>query len=130
MYVIYSCECVKTYLMTQQLNPRIRYGKNSSVETNEGCSSTGMDQGFHNWLIYSGIIQKYMEVKVYQQGEGPVNTGNTTTSFVYCICLNINTTTQSIYVIHKKKLTPNFKSAHSSKVPTHYLNFHWRSGVF
>ena len=33
-----------------------------------------MDQGFHNWLVYSGQLDKYMDIKVYQQGEGPVNT--------------------------------------------------------
>ena len=31
-------------------------------------------QGFHNWLIYSGVLDKYMNVKIFQQGEGPVNT--------------------------------------------------------
>jgi hypothetical protein len=33
-----------------------------------------MDQGFHNWLVYSGQLDKYIDIKVYQQGEGPVNT--------------------------------------------------------
>lgn len=33
-----------------------------------------MDQGLHNWLIYSGQLEKYMNLKIYQQGEGPVNT--------------------------------------------------------
>lgn len=33
-----------------------------------------MDQGFHNWLVYSGQLDKYMDLKIYQQGEGPVNT--------------------------------------------------------
>ena len=33
-----------------------------------------MDQGFHNWLVYGGELEKYMTLKVYQQGEGPVNT--------------------------------------------------------
>ena len=59
-----------TYLMTQQLNPEIRgYGTD-----NQKCTSTGMDQGFHNWLIYSGVLDKYMDIKYFQQGEGPVNT--------------------------------------------------------
>ena len=58
-----------TYMMTQQLNPKIRRGEN-----NLRCASTGMDQGFHNWLLYSGILDKYMDIKYFQQGEGPVNT--------------------------------------------------------
>jgi hypothetical protein len=64
---------VYTYLITQQLDPKVRYGKDST-KTNKGCISTGMDQGFHNWLVYSGILDRYMDVKIFQQGEGPVNT--------------------------------------------------------
>lgn len=64
---------VYSFLMTQQLDPRARYGRNSTL-TNEGCISLGMDQGFHNWLIYSGLLSKYMEVQVFHQGEGAVNT--------------------------------------------------------
>ena len=30
--------------------------------------------GFHNWLVYSGQLEKYMDIKIFQQGEGPVNT--------------------------------------------------------
>jgi len=81
-------------LITQQLDPRVRYGRNTT-KTNQGCISLGnviititavpskslqsyhykgMDQGFHNWLVYSGQLDKYMDIKVYQQGEGPVNT--------------------------------------------------------
>jgi len=30
--------------------------------------------GFHNWLIYSGKLERYMDIKIFQQGEGPVNT--------------------------------------------------------
>jgi hypothetical protein len=33
-----------------------------------------MDQGFHNWLLFSGRLQRIMNVKVFPQGEGPVNT--------------------------------------------------------
>ena len=33
-----------------------------------------MDQGFHNWLVYSGSLERFMDLKIYQQGEGPVNT--------------------------------------------------------
>ena len=38
------------------------------------CVSTGMDQGFHNYIVYSGIIDRYLDMKVFPQGEGPVNT--------------------------------------------------------
>jgi hypothetical protein len=62
-----------SYLMTQQLNPVIRYGKGTD-KTNKGCTSLGMDQGFHNWLVYSGILDRVMTVLPFQQGEGPVNT--------------------------------------------------------
>jgi hypothetical protein len=61
------------YLMTQQLNPKVRYGKESQ-ETNAGCVTMGMDQGFHNWLVYGGALEKLMSLKIYQQGEGPVST--------------------------------------------------------
>ena len=36
--------------------------------------SIGMDQGFHNYLLYSGQLDAYMDIKWYAQGEGPVNT--------------------------------------------------------
>jgi hypothetical protein len=26
----------------------------------------GMDQGFHNYIIYAGILEKYMDIKIYQ----------------------------------------------------------------
>jgi hypothetical protein len=60
-------------LITQQLDPKVRYGRNTT-KTNAGCISLGMDQGFHNWLVYGGVLDRYMNVKIYQQGEGPVNT--------------------------------------------------------
>jgi hypothetical protein len=59
--------------MTEQLDPKVRYGKDTKKD-NGNCITLGMDQGFHNWLIYSGQLDKYMDVKVFQQGEGPVNT--------------------------------------------------------
>jgi hypothetical protein len=34
----------------------------------------GIDQGVHNWLIYSGILSKMMKVQIFSQGEGPINT--------------------------------------------------------
>lgn len=59
--------------MTQHLDPRVRFGRNTT-RVNGGCISLGMDQGFHNWLVYSGQLAKYVDLKIYQQGEGPVNT--------------------------------------------------------
>ena len=59
--------------MVQQLKPQVRYGKDTA-KTNDGCISAGMDQGFHNWLLYSGQLAKYVDLKLFQQGEGPVNT--------------------------------------------------------
>lgn len=68
-----------SYLMTQHLNPRMRYAKslNSATKeqlTNDKCVTIGMDQGFHNFLLYSGVLDKFLRVKRYQQGEGQVNT--------------------------------------------------------
>jgi hypothetical protein len=59
--------------MTQQLNPKVRYGKDTT-ESNDKCISLGMDQGFHNWLIYGGVLEKSMNLRIFPQGEGPVNT--------------------------------------------------------
>ena len=63
--------------MLQQLDISARYIYDETVpkETNqEVCLSLGMDQGFHNFLLYSGQLDRYMDVKIFQQGEGPVNT--------------------------------------------------------
>lgn len=59
--------------MVQQLNPQVRYGK-GTTKSNDACVTGGMDQGFHNWLLYTGELEKYMDLKIFQQGEGPVNT--------------------------------------------------------
>ena len=42
--------------------------------TQKQCISIGMDQGFHNYLVYSGQLDRIMDVKYFPQGEGPVNT--------------------------------------------------------
>ena len=56
-------------------NSRTRYGLNGiPVPPNEKCFAIGMDQGLHNWLLYSGRLRRVMRVKVFTQGEGPVNT--------------------------------------------------------
>jgi hypothetical protein len=67
-----------TYLMLEQLDPNIRsqYLESPPVykENPRACISLGMDQGFHNWLYYSGQLSRFMSIKVYQNGEGMVNT--------------------------------------------------------
>ena len=67
--------------MIQQLDPAVRYPSLASgpnkVKINElasKCTSLGMDQGFHNYLLYSGQLSKYINIKIFPQGEGPVNT--------------------------------------------------------
>lgn len=74
---------VYSYLMTQQLDPKVRFTRNgldlkidrSQIPTdNNKCSSNGVDQGFHNFLLYSGQLDKVMDIKIFPQGEGPVNT--------------------------------------------------------
>ena len=57
------CYSMQAHLVTLQLDPRVRYGRNTT-KTNDGCLSLGMDQGFHNWLLYSGQLEKYMDIKV------------------------------------------------------------------
>lgn len=68
---------VYTYLMLQQLDISTRYIYEETVPktaSQEKCLSLGMDQGFHNFLLYSGQLERYMNVKIFHQGEGPVNT--------------------------------------------------------
>ena len=71
--------------MTKQLDPSVRFTRTGldiknaeSVEIPKDayktCSSIGIDQGFHNFLLYSGQLDKVMDVKIFPQGEGPVNT--------------------------------------------------------
>jgi hypothetical protein len=33
-----------------------------------------MDQGITNWLVYSGLLDRYTTVRIVPQGQGPVNT--------------------------------------------------------
>ena len=44
------------------------------VKQQKKCISAGMDQGFHNYLLYSNILNRVIDIKVFPQGEGPVNT--------------------------------------------------------
>ncbi len=53
---------------------RARYGLNGQVPSNDGCHVIGMDQGLHNWLLFSGRLKRIMRVKTFSQGEGPINT--------------------------------------------------------
>jgi hypothetical protein len=53
--------------MLSQIEPsrRIQAEGNIPALLNPGedkCIHRGMDQGLHNWLIYSGKLDKYMEV--------------------------------------------------------------------
>ena len=63
----------QAYFITLQLDPSMRSVGNSSAPTaNKNCLVHGVDQGFHNWLLYSGQLSQMMNVKIFQQGEGPV----------------------------------------------------------
>jgi len=53
---------------------RLQYGANKYENIQKYCKSTGMDQAFHNWILYTGILEKYMKIRIFPQGEGPVNT--------------------------------------------------------
>ena len=74
---------IQAYLITLQLDPSMRSSGNSSFpgsssspgsgpSANKNCLTHGVDQGFHNWLLYSGQLSQIMNVKIFQQGEGPV----------------------------------------------------------
>ena len=51
----------------------------SEDDVNNRCFTHGVDQGFHNYLIYSGLLNPYMDIKYYPQGEGMVG----------WICINV-----------------------------------------
>lgn len=56
-------------LLVDQIDAKVRgYGDHTCLQ------NKGVDQGFHNYLLYSGKLSEYMKVKIFQQGEGPVNT--------------------------------------------------------
>jgi hypothetical protein len=46
----------------------------ATVLTNKKCWGLGVDQAFHNYLLYTGAFTQLMSVRVFPQGEGPVNT--------------------------------------------------------
>lgn len=66
------------HLMLSQLEPdqrnQYKEGFTSTTENPKRCISLGMDQGLHNWLLYSGQLSRYFHVKIVPQGEGLVNT--------------------------------------------------------
>ena len=45
----------------------------SIYDTQQCMSMFGVDQAFHNVLLYQGVLDKYMKVVTMPQGEGPVN---------------------------------------------------------
>lgn len=64
---------VYSYLITTQIDPRMRDVFNSTATDPNNCLRFGVDSGFHNVLLYMNILSNYLDVKMYQQGEGPVN---------------------------------------------------------
>jgi hypothetical protein len=79
----------QAYFVTLQLDPSMRSVGNSSAPTaNKNCLVHGVDQGFHNWLLYSGQLSQMMNVKIFQQGEGPVtySTYPYILTFLYTYC--------------------------------------------
>lgn len=68
---------VYTHLMIEQLDISSRYIYDKEIPSDASqkrCLALGMDQGFHNFILYTGQLERYMNVKMFQQGEGPVNT--------------------------------------------------------
>ena len=41
--------------------------------TDSRCMSGGIDHAFTNWLLYSNKLKSLLRIKLYHQGEGPVN---------------------------------------------------------
>mmetsp|Transcript_30122 Transcript_30122/g.32830 ORF Transcript_30122/g.32830 Transcript_30122/m.32830 type:complete len:453 (-) Transcript_30122:515-1873(-) len=65
-----------SYLITTQIDPTNRNIFNTSSPTpqdNDRCLYFGADQGFHNVLLYSHVFGKFFDIKLFPQGEGPVN---------------------------------------------------------
>ena len=73
---------IYSHSILQQLNPLIRHGTKSSngdananSHTNDASCTTSkvLNEAFVNWLIYGSRLSKIMNIKIYQQGEGPVS---------------------------------------------------------
>lgn len=66
---------VYNHLILEQLDPATRHtGINATGSADKHCYSFGMDQAFHNYLLYTHRIAQLLNIKVFDQGEGPVNT--------------------------------------------------------
>jgi hypothetical protein len=39
----------------------------------KSCLQFGVDQVFHNALLYTGIMSSVLDIRIFAQGEGPVN---------------------------------------------------------
>lgn len=68
------------HLITVQIDPVYRAQimasmgfSNDTLPDVHSCLRFGVDQGFHNVLLYLGVFERFLDVKLYQQGEGPVN---------------------------------------------------------
>lgn len=62
----------QAFLVSKHYEPK-NY-RHMDPTNNELCLTFGVDQAFHNYLLYTGTLAEYMSVKVFQQGEGPANT--------------------------------------------------------
>jgi hypothetical protein len=70
---------LQTQLIVEQGDAAVRVKQSRDPDaakqlTNKKCWGLGVDQAFHNYLLYSGALQQHLAVKVFPQGEGPVNT--------------------------------------------------------
>lgn len=63
---------LQSFLVSKQYEPKNGRGHNQT--SNEGCLSFSVDMTFHNYLLYTNYLSKFMNVKIFQQGEGPANT--------------------------------------------------------
>ena len=62
------------YSINQQLRQNYRIGPNSTGANHKRCLKGEVDQVFHDFLIYEKVLEPFMDVKIFSQGEGPVNT--------------------------------------------------------
>lgn len=62
-----------SFLITTQMNPALRNMYNETLPDDHNCMRFGVDQGFHNVLLYQQVFSKFLDVKLYAQGEGPAN---------------------------------------------------------
>jgi hypothetical protein len=70
-----------SHIMIEQINPEVRWHDDPRVGEAEfiynmqkQCRQQGIDQGFHNYLVHTGALDMFMNVKRWNQGEGPINT--------------------------------------------------------